>query len=371
MGAALSACSAEGADNPYAHTPVNIGLLRPQTGERKLIGDELKNGFNLYLEQHGGQLGGHPATMMTSDEGDSPENAKSAADGLLKRNVLAISGVAGDQSILEIRDLIEKSHIPLVGSHASPAALRQQTLLYMWHTSFVGTEPGRALGLYLRNFNQRVSMVAASTIGGRDAVTGFQDGWGGGGPKLANPHMVDDKTDLDEVAANIRSAGDETVFCALNGARAIEFIKAMRKRNKDTRFYAPGTMTEGSALEAFGGVAKDVFTAMNYSTDLSNGANLSFSSAYRARFSTPPTAYAVASWDAAQALDKAIKACGDHVTPDEVNLKIGGIGLITSPRGLFQFNQTRTPQQKWYLRQVRNDGPVLVNALISDLDTLG
>jgi branched-chain amino acid transport system substrate-binding protein len=79
----------------------------------------------------------------------------------------------------------------------------------------------------------------------------------------------------------------------------------------------------------------------------------------------------VAAWDAAAVLDKAIKACRDKVTADEVNLKVGRVGMITSPRGIFQFNQTRTPQQKWYLREVRNDGPVLVNALITELATLG
>lgn len=372
LAGALAACSPDTPSNPYADLPVSIGLLLPQTGDRKPIGDELKNGFELYLETHGGQLGGHPAVITFADEGDSPEKAKAAADDLLRRNVLAISGVAGDTSILEIRDSIEKAHIPLIGSHASPAALRLQTLLYMWHTSFVGTEPGKALGIYMRTLGDGVSLVAANNVSGRDAVAGFIDGWGAGsGKKLADPHFIGSADDIDQVVAKVQSSGNELIFTALTGATAISFVKEMRKRVKSAKFYAPGTMTEGPALDAFGGVGEGIFTAMNYSTDLSNAANLAFSSAYRAKHTAPPTAYAVASWDAAAALDKAIKACRDDVSADEVNLRVGGIGLITSPRGIFQFNQTRTPQQKWYLREVRHDGPVLVNALISDLATLG
>jgi branched-chain amino acid transport system substrate-binding protein len=50
---------------------------------------------------------------------------------------------------------------------------------------------------------------------------------------------------------------------------------------------------------------------------------------------------------------------------------LGQVGQVDSPRGVWQFNTPRTPQQKWYLRQVRPDGPVLGNVTISDLATLG
>lgn len=47
------------------------------------------------------------------------------------------------------------------------------------------------------------------------------------------------------------------------------------------------------------------------------------------------------------------------------------IGLLDSPRGRWQFNQGRTPTQKWYLREVAEDGPLLANVLVRDLGTLG
>ncbi|MBB5870936.1 branched-chain amino acid transport system substrate-binding protein [Allocatelliglobosispora scoriae] len=372
LAGALAACSSTASDNPYSDLPVSIGLLLPQTGSRKAVGDELKNGFELWLEQHSGLLGGHPAQITYADEGDTTEKAKAAADDLLRRNVLAISGVAGDNAILEMRDSIEKAHIPLIGSGSSPTALRLQTLLYMWHTSYVGTEPGKALGIYMHTLGGGVSMVAANNVAGRDSVAGFIEGWGGGsGAKLADPYYLNSVEGIDQVVNKIANSGNELVFCGLTGQMAIEFVRAMRKRVKETRFYAPGSMTEGPSLEAFGSLGKGIFTASNYSPQLSNAANLAFSSSYRAKHSTAPTAFAVAAWDAAAVLDKAIKACRDKVTADEVNLKVGGVGLVTSPRGTFQFNQTRTPQQKWYLREVRNDGPVLVNALITELATLG
>ncbi|TWH67401.1 branched-chain amino acid transport system substrate-binding protein [Micromonospora olivasterospora] len=70
-------------------------------------------------------------------------------------------------------------------------------------------------------------------------------------------------------------------------------------------------------------------------------------------------------------LDKAIRLAGSNPTAQQVNLALGKIGQIDSPRGAWQFNQPRTPQQKWYLRRVQRDGRLLSNVLINELATLG
>ena len=96
-----------------------------------------------------------------------------------------------------------------------------------------------------------------------------------------------------------------------------------------------------------------------------------FASAYRKTHSVSPTTYAMASYDAAQVLDKAIGLAGENPNSQQLNLALGKLGQIDSPRGAWQFNQPRTPQQKWYLREVQLDGPLLSNVLISELTTLG
>ena len=52
--------------------------------------------------------------------------------------------------------------------------------------------------------------------------------------------------------------------------------------------------------------------------------------------------------------------------------RVGKLGQIPSPRGNWQFGpQTHSPIQKWYLRQVRNDGRALANVMVQDLATVG
>ncbi len=79
----------------------------------------------------------------------------------------------------------------------------------------------------------------------------------------------------------------------------------------------------------------------------------------------------MASYDAALVLDKAIRLAGANPSPQQVNLALGKVGQVDSPRGTWQFNQTRTPQQKWYLRRVQTDGRLLSNIVINELATLG
>src|SRR5690349_19980025 len=98
---------------------------------------------------------------------------------------------------------------------------------------------------------------------------------------------------------------------------------------------------------------------MNYTTDLDNPAIRRFASEYQKAFNLVPTTYAMASYDAVAVLNKAIALAGSGITSQSLNASIGKIGSIDSPRGPWQFNQNRTPLQKWYLRQVKVDGAVL------------
>ncbi len=84
-----------------------------------------------------------------------------------------------------------------------------------------------------------------------------------------------------------------------------------------------------------------------------------------------PSTYAMASYDAAAVLDKALALAAGDLAPQTINTALTDIGQIDSPRGAWQFNQTRTPLQRWYLRQVRREGQALSNALLGDLAMLG
>jgi branched-chain amino acid transport system substrate-binding protein len=371
----------DGTAEPASLEPIRIGLIAPQAGGNKAIGDELVRGFQLFLQLSNQRLGGHPVDLSLIDEGNGARAAVAAVNGALKQGVLALTGVVDSDVMLGIRDLVERARVPLVGSNASPSTL--QSVVYIWRTSYVSDEPGRALGPYVAQHvsaNGEVAIVAPDYAAGRDAVEGFRQNFGGRGvqdPRIGEPVIWTQyttspaKNAYAEIVRTLRERNPEALYCFFAGAAAIAFIQQLREAGYRNQIYAPGFLTEGNVLKELGDDALGIRTALNYSADLNNAANRRFATAYRKAHGTSPTTYAMASYDAAQVLDKAIRLAGDRPTPQDVNLALGKVGQIDSPRGPWQFNQPRTPQQKWYLREVRRDGQVLANMLMNELATLG
>jgi len=355
---------------------IKIGLIAPQSAGLKSIGDEIARGFELYLELNDRRLGGHRVQLIVADEGETVESGKAALDGLLKQGVLALTGVANSTVMLGIRDAVEQARVPLVGSNASPSDL--QSVVYIWRTSYVNNEPGQALGRYVASqVDGKVGIIAPDYEAGRDAVEGFRSTFGASDPRIADPPVWTEyvaqptRTFFRAKIDQLRAQKPEAIYCFYSGQAAVEFLKQLYADGYRGPVYAPGFLTEGDVLGEVTKEAARVHTALNYSPDLNNAANREFASAFRAKYNATPTTYAVASYDAAQVLDRAIRIAGPDPSPQAVNLAMGKIGQIDSPRGEWQFNQTRTPQQKWYLREVRHDGPVLSNVVISELATLG
>jgi branched-chain amino acid transport system substrate-binding protein len=374
---ALSACTSITTGAPVIAIPVSIGLIVPQAGPNKAIGDELTAGLQLYLNQHNNKLAGHAITIIMAEEGDTAESGKDAVEKLVKgHGVQAITGVVSSTVLSGIRERVESAQTPLIGSNASPTELGG--VKYIWRTSYVDNEAGKAIGTYLANKNTGpVFVVSDESAVARDQVSGFTDAFNGtvGHPPLVDsvhlPLAANPGIPLSTLMNNIRGSGAKSVFAAVSGEGALAFFKAYRAANVSAPLYCPGTATEGAALRQFGDVARGVYTAMNYSPDLSNGVNRAFAADYHKAYNNPPSAYAVASYDTAAVLDKAFELAGGDLTGPALNAALSRIGQIDSPRGGWQFNQGRTPLQRWYLRQVRKDGQVWSNVVLNDLAMLG
>jgi branched-chain amino acid transport system substrate-binding protein len=376
----LSACSSsdDTADTVTlpGGPPVKIGMIVPQTGMYKDLGNELDNGFTLYLQLHDNKLGGRGVQLVKVDEGENGDSGKAAAEKLVKEEkVLALTGVVGPQSMLAMKDTIEGAQIPLVGSNASPAAL--QGVKYIWRTSYVATEPGAAIARWaVDHAGGTVAVIGQENPGGdTEDLKSFMESFNSADGHIAGQlHTTPfGGKDFGLVLTQIKQSGASALYASYTGASAVEFVKQFKAARFPSNFklLASGSLTEGSVLKQQGDAAKDIYTALNYSPDLDNAANRRFIADYQKAFGTIPSTYAVASYDAAAVLDKAIADATKSLDSFSLNAAIGRLGQIDSPRGGWQFTQNRTPLQRWYLRQVRSDGALLSNVLTAELTTQG
>jgi branched-chain amino acid transport system substrate-binding protein len=365
----LSACSVT-ADNS-SKSPIRVGLLVPMSGANKAIGTDLHDGFQLYLKQNANTLSGHSVDLVIEEEGESAESGATALKRLHDGGVLAVVGVGNSELLAAIRDTVEKSQIPLLAAHASPADM--PSAVYVWRTGFVNDEPGQAIATYLKP-RGGVGLIGLNNAFGIEVMAGFGKVYGAQDtvwvPATGNPSV----SSFAAYTSQLSGKGLRSIFACIPSNYVVPFLDSMKAFPdlKQLRVYSPGQVAEGVALDQLGAKAAGLFTAMPYSADLDNAANRNFSANFQTDYLRTPSAYAVASYDAAAVLDRAITLCGNAtLSHQQLNQMIPQVGLVVSPRGNWQFTQNRSPQQKWYLREVHLDGPILSNVLISDLATLG
>jgi branched-chain amino acid transport system substrate-binding protein len=349
----------------------------PQNGANKAVGDEMRNGFELFRSLGGGRLGGYDVELIAGDEGETADSAKAAVEKLVKQDqVLAVTGISTSLALQAVRETVETAHVPLVASNSSPKNLLNA--LYVWRTSYVDDEPGAALGEFVAT--QIPAGGTAYLIGpdptGKDGATGFLSTFQpkGGRQQDVAVFTPAGTTDFTRWLNPLKGGPTKAIISFYTGAAAQIFVRQYAELGlKNTmQLYAPGFLTEGAALlKAQGDAAKGVYTSMNYSPDIDNSANRRFVAEYQKAHKTSPTTYAMASYDAAAVLDKALSLVPGELSGETLNAAIGRVGQINSPRGGWQFNQIRSPQQRWFLRQVRLDGAVLTNNIISELATIG
>jgi branched-chain amino acid transport system substrate-binding protein len=246
----------------------------------------------------------------------------------------------------------------------------------IWGTSFLPDEPGRAVANYVRaNVDGPVWAMAADNQSGRADTSGFVTAFASAGGRLANPSQeplyTSGTTSYLPFLTQAKASGARAVYAYFAGADAVTFVQQYAQSDaRDLPLFGAGPLTEGTVLAQEGRAALGVRTVLNYAPDLDNPTNRAFVDAWRAKHNSPPTTYAMASWDAALLLDKALAAAPD-TSAQAVAKAVASLGQIDSPRGTWQFSTNHSPVQKWYLRRVQPDGRTLTNSLVQDLEILG
>jgi branched-chain amino acid transport system substrate-binding protein len=306
--------------------------------------------------------------VVTVDEGADAESASAAAAELLGQNVLAIAGVASPVALSAIAPAIEENKIPLVTAGISPATLT--STFYIWRVSQVEGEAGQALARYARAQGARAYVLRDNSTTAAEEASKFANAF----RNLDRPGTItgvsvgtDGFPDRLDGAV---SAGADTIFAAFTGEAAGSLLAAYAASGLDIKLIGPGSLTETVDLGRLRRLPTGVYTSMYYAPDIDNENNRRFVASYHQRHGQQPSTSAMAAYDCASVIDKALRLVEGDPTPADLNRAFSLLGQIESPRGVWAFNINRTPQQKWYLRHLAKDGTVPGNLLDTDLAVL-
>jgi branched-chain amino acid transport system substrate-binding protein len=344
------------------------------SGASQALGQDTRDGFMLYVGAHNGQLGGHPVDVTQVDEGDGGSASVATAARLIgSGRLVALAGITHDETVEALLPSIRQNHSLLVTAGDQP---NLNDVSRVWSTNYLPDEPGRAIADFLRtSIDGPVWAMASDDAGGHSNLAGFVNAFAAGGGRLANdvtPLYTPGTTDFLPFLADAKASGAKAIYCYYVGDAGITFVQQYAQSDaRDLPLFATGLLTEGSALAAEGRAALGIRTVLNYAPGLDNSPNRDFVDQWLSKHRSLPTAYAMAGWDAALVLDKAIASAGPRPTADSVNDAMAHLGQIDSPRGTWEFSGQHSPVQQWYLREVATDGRAMTNSLIQDLDVLG
>lgn len=375
---AMTACggSAESSSAESSDAPVKIGVLAALSGVYSSVGTPIKQGFDLYLEEHDNELGGRKIETVYADEGAGPQTGVPAAQKLMQQDkVVAITGVVSSATALALKAPMEQSKVLLVSANAGPAAMGNSD--YMWRASSDTYQASFAAGEHMAEAlaGKKVFFMAADYAAGRDMFDAFKSGFEGAGGELAGEQFtpLGEVQDFQPYFGAIQSSGAEATYVFYAGGDALRFVGQYTQFGIDDQapLYAFGAAVEGDALAALGEAALDVKSSYYYSDQLDNPVNKAFVKAYTAKYEKAPDTYAMFGYDAAQVLDKALAEVDGEVTGETLAKAVANVGTIESPRGDWSFTENHAPEQHVYLRNVVEQDGAFVNEVVEDLGVFG
>jgi branched-chain amino acid transport system substrate-binding protein len=308
-----------GASAPASAEELRIGYIAPVTGIFAQVGKDMVDGFQLYLDEHGGKLGGMDVKFIVEDDQGKPDAGVTKAKKLILQDkvhmfiggLLASSGYA-------LAPISTSEKTLYISSVSSADDLTQRQLSkypYFMRTSWTSSLPHHPLGQWAcDNGFKKVIVIAADYAFGYETAGGFQSAFEACGGKVI-----------------------QKIWPPLG--------------TKDFGPYIP-TFKAEFVLPFMGDEVIGDVSSLHYSAAIDTPANQAFVKAYRAKFGKVPGYYSENNYTTAMWLDKALTKTGGKYPGPEEFIKVMASIKLDAPRGPVELDDMRNPIENVYIKKV-------------------
>jgi branched-chain amino acid transport system substrate-binding protein len=351
-GLALGLCM----NAPANAEELRIGFIAPMTGIFAQIGKDMVNGFQLYLDQHQGKLGGMDVKFIVEDSQGKGDAAVTKAKklvlqdkvhmflgGLLASTGYALAPVSNSEKTLYI------SPVPA----ADDLTQRQLSKYpYFFRTGWTSSQPTHAIGQWACDQGyKKVVSIAADYAFGYEQQGGFQKVFEDCGGKVIQKIWPPIGTkDFGPYIPTIKADAD-AVFSLMVGPMALQFPKQLRASGFKKPIIGGGTSYDEFVLPFMGDEVVGDVSSLMYSAALETPKNEAFVKAYRSKYGKVPSYYSESDYTTGEIIDIAIKQAGGKYPGPEKFIEIMSALKLDSVRGPVSF-EDRNPVQNIYIKKV-------------------
>jgi branched-chain amino acid transport system substrate-binding protein len=341
-----------------AQQSVKIGFVSTFSGPTAVIGNDMRNSFEVALEHLGRKMGGKPVEVIYEDDQQKPEVGVQKSQKLIESDkVDFVVGFIWSNVLLASLKPIVDSQTFLISANAGPSQIAgEQCSPYYFSTSWQNDQTPQAMGEYMNQKGVKTAfLMGPNYAAGKDMLTGVRSTFKGQiiGEELTRwPDQLDFSTELSKV----RAAKPEAVFVFYPGAAGVQFLTQYVQSGLKGQIplYTAFTIDE-TTLPLQKDLALGVPGAQEWVNDLPNDANKKFVADYKAKHGKGPSFYGAQSYDAANLVNSAVVAVNGDLSKKDAMRDAMRKANYASVRGPYKYGNNQFPIQNFYLQEAVKD----------------
>jgi branched-chain amino acid transport system substrate-binding protein len=338
---------------------IKIGFVSTFSGPTAVIGNDMRNSFEVALDHLGRKMAGKPVEVIYEDDQQKPDIGKQKTEKLVQSDkVDFIVGYIWSNVLLASLKTAVDSQTFLISANAGPSQLAGDLCSpYVFSTSWQNDQTPQAMGVYMNQKGVKsVFLIGPNYAAGKDMLAGVKSTFKGevvGEEYTVWPSQLDFSAELTKA----RNSNAEAIFVFYPGAAGVQFlnqyVQSGLKQQKP--LYTAFTIDE-TTLPLQKDNAIGVPGAQEWVNDLPNEQNKKFVEDYRKKFpGLRPSFYGAQSYDAAQLINSAVAAVGgDTSKKDAIKAEMEKANF-KSVRGSYKYGNNHIPIQNFYLQDVVKD----------------
>jgi len=338
---------------------IKIGFVSTFSGPTAVIGNDMRNSFELALDHLGRKMDGKPVEVIYEDDQQKPDVGKQKTEKLVQSDkVDFIAGYIWSNVLLASLKTAVDSQTFLISANAGPSQLAGELCSpYVFSTSWQNDQTPQAMGVYMNQKGVKsVFLIGPNYAAGKDMLAGVKSTFKGevvGEEYTVWPSQLDFSAELTKA----RNSKAESIFVFYPGAAGVQFLNQYVQAGLKPQIplYTAFTIDELS-LPLQKDNALGVPGAQEWVNDLPNEQNKKFVEDYRKKYpNLRPTYYGAQAYDAAQLINSAVVAVkGDLTKKDAMKAEMEKANF-KSLRGPFKYGNNHIPIQNFYLQDVVKD----------------
>ncbi len=281
---------------PSLAQPIRIGLSGPFSGGSSPMGESMRNGVRLAVEEINaiGGIHGQPIELIERDDQARNELGAQVAAELVKMKVAATIGIVNTGVGLASIEYYQRARIPLlVAVSTGPALTRKyappaSTANFIFRVSPTLDLEAAILAADLKKRgSQRVALLADDTSYGDSGVAAFTAAARTASLEVvATERFTIGAIRMDDALRRVRSAGAQAVVAWGIGPELAQIAKAMTMSRWRAPLLGSWTLSMRNFIDAAGSSAEGALMPQTFIQDAGSTAKNSFLLAYGRHFKT-------------------------------------------------------------------------------------